>query len=315
MINVYLVSWDGRTYEMPTVLSWRLLRTGQVPCDDMEVTCLYDGQMLEVMPRINRFWAEENGTVLLRGVVDEYAASVSREGMELMVAGRGMAALLLDNEAEAVTYQDATTAEILRNHVAPYGIPQGDARHMVCGGSYQVASGTSQWKALSGFTHFTGGFTPYFTADGVLVVQPIRGSGKRLVLDSSQPVLSCGRRERRYGVISEVLVKDKTRKTEQRVVNSEFLARGGCRRQVIYTPGRSTYAAMRYTGDYQIEQSRLGSAQVELSLAGSCPARPGDVVELSYHLLGLYGSYHVAETEYRGDGDGVTSTLVLEENL
>ena len=176
-------------------------------------------------------------------------------------------------------------------------------------------SGSSQWQALSGFVRYVGGFLPWFTADGTLQVCPMAGSGVHRSIDRTAAVTDCAVHFTRYGVISEMLVKDKTRKTEQRVVNSEFLARGGCRRQVIYTPGRSTYAAMRYTGDYQIEQSRLGSAQVELSLAGSCPARPGDVVELSYHLLGLYGSYNVVETECRGDGDGVTSTLVLEENL
>ena len=32
--------------------------------------------------------------------------------------GRGMAALLLDNEAEAVTYQRAALSEILKDHAA-----------------------------------------------------------------------------------------------------------------------------------------------------------------------------------------------------
>lgn len=38
------------------------------------------------------------------------------------MAGRGMAARLLDNEALGADYQVATVEDILRDHVAPYGI-------------------------------------------------------------------------------------------------------------------------------------------------------------------------------------------------
>ena len=117
-----------------------------------------------------------------------------------------------DNEAEAATYQDTTTAEILRNHAAPYGITCRRARELVCGGSYQVKSGSSQWKALSGFTHFTGGFVPYFTAAGELVAEPLAGSGARRSIDNTAPVLSCLRREKRYGVISQVLIRDRNQR-------------------------------------------------------------------------------------------------------
>ena len=312
-MKVELIGYDGRVYTMPTVLRWRLLRTGQVPCDDLEVTCVYDGTLLGVMPEISRFRATENGVTALSGVVDEYAAAATEEGLLLTVSGRGMAALLLDNEAEAATYQDTTTAEILRNHAAPYGIVCRRARELVCGGSYQVKSGSSQWKALSGFTHFTGGFVPYFTASGELVAEPMARSGQRLVIDGGTPVLRCTRREKRYGVLSEVLVKDKTRKTEQRVVNRPFLDRGGCRRQVLYTPGRSSYAAMRYTGSYQIEQSAQGSSQIEVKLPGALAAEPGDWVELSYGPLGLSGTYDVVSAESRGGPEGAATTIILEE--
>ena len=38
------------------------------------------------------------------------------------VSGRGMAARLLDNEALGQDYLYATQADILRDHVTPYGI-------------------------------------------------------------------------------------------------------------------------------------------------------------------------------------------------
>ena len=43
-MRVRLLSCDGEGYAMPAPLSWRIARTGSVPCDEMEVTCAYDAE-------------------------------------------------------------------------------------------------------------------------------------------------------------------------------------------------------------------------------------------------------------------------------
>lgn len=299
---------DGRSFELPVTLRWRILRTGGVPCDELEAVCLYDGALGEVLPLCHRFAAYEGAEAVLLGVVDEYTVSVERQGMLLTVSGRGMAALLLDNEAEAESYQQATLAEILRRYGRPYLPCKGAAE--LAGGSYQVVSGSSQWRALSGFTERFGGFSPHVTALGELVAAPLRGSGRQLTLDAAA-VVRCRVRERRYGVLSEVLVKNKGESAS--VVNEDFLRRGGCRRQVLYMPRRSSGEAMRYTAGYQLRRSAAGSRQAEVQVAGAFQAQPGDVVELHYPPLRLHGRYDVVEAESRGGPEGTLTTLVLEE--
>ena len=311
-MTVRLLTWDGRSYELPVTLSWRILRTGSVPCDELEATCLYDGKLPEVLPQANRFAAYEGEQAVLIGVVDDYAVSAGEEGLLLHVSGRGMAALLLDNEAEAAVYQRATLEEILRCHVAPYGINCRRTEHPVGTAAYQVRSGSSQWNAVSAFTRLAGGFTPYMTALGELVAAPMAGSGQTFAVEGGE-VLSCTLREKRYGVLSEVLVKDKTTGLSRRVVNEAFANRGGCRRQVLYMPGRSTSESMRYTGEYQIQQSQAGTRQVELRLPGAFRSEPGDVIQLTYPPLELQGTYDVVEAESAGDTSGTVTTVVMEE--
>ena len=93
----------GKVYELPALLEWRLRRTGGVPCDSFRVKCLYSAEMGEALKAACRFAATENGVTRFRGVIDEWSAVCGAEGTLLTVEGRGMAALLLDNEAEAVT--------------------------------------------------------------------------------------------------------------------------------------------------------------------------------------------------------------------
>lgn len=309
MLTILLDTYDGGRYELPMLLEWTLTYTGGVPCDSMTATCLYDEGMAEVLPKATRFTAARNGEVMLRGVVDAYEISLSGRGLLATVEGRGMAALLLDNESEAVTYGRALLGDILANHVSPYGIPT-DIRLSPAGGGYAVVSGSSQWKALRGFTHRFGGFDPYFTKEGTLVTAPLWGSGRTLAVNDATPILSLHQREQRYGVISEVLIQDKVQGVRHKVVNQDFTARGGQRRHVLYMP-RSTADQRRYTGEYQIAQSALEQLEIELELPIPFAAFPGDRAALELSRLGLAGVYEVAEARSRMDQAGERTELTL----
>ncbi len=309
MLKIQLTTYDGARYELPTLLRWDVDLSGAVPCDSLSATCLYDEGMADVLPKAVRFTALREGGVVLQGVVDAYEISLSRQGLLATVEGRGMAALLLDNESEAVTYERAPLSEILANHVTPYGITAG-ARQEVSGRGYAVVSGSSQWKALQGFTRRFGGFDPYFTREGVLVCAPLWGSGEDLRVDDAAPLLSLRKREQRYGVISEVLIQDKVQGISHRVPNQKFIAQGGQRRHVLYMP-RSTAASRRHTGEYQIAQSALEQLEIELELPFAFAAFPGDRVDLQLSRLNLSGRYETVRSRSRLDAGGERSEVTL----
>lgn len=309
MMGIWLDTYDGGRYELPVLLRWDLDYTGAVPCDSMTAACLYDAGMVEVLPKATRFTAFQDGKTVLRGVVDAYEVSLSRQGLLVEIEGRGMAALLLDNESEALTYGSAPLSEILKNHVSPYGIAV-EKQQNVFGHGYVVTSGSSQWKALQGFTHRFGGFDPYFTREGTLVTGPLWGSGKTLPINDASPLLSLRKREQRYGVISEVLIQDKVQRISHLVRNQKFLKIGGQRRHVLYMP-RSTAEDRRYTGEYQIEQSALEQVEIDLELPFPFAAMPGDRLELALSRLNLSGLYEVIRSRSRMDGDGERTELTI----
>ena len=237
-----IITSDHRIFELPVLLRWNITYTGGVPCDSYEVTCVYDRTMAELLHLAAGFLAlDENGGVLLRGIVDEYEVKLTAAGLAVTICGRGYAARLLDNESRPVTYQGATLAEIVRCHAAPYGISSAEIAPVSADSVYTVAAGTSQWKALEGFCRTYGGFSPRFRRDGLLVAAPERDDGRRIVIDGTSPILSCTLREDHYGVLTEVLVIDKTRNVSYSVQNRDMLDRGGQCRRVVYTPGQSTW--------------------------------------------------------------------------
>ena len=311
-----IITSDHRVYDLPELLEWKVVYTGSVPCDSYTVTFLYDKSMGEALHLAAGFLAVGSGEILLRGIVDGYDVAWTPDGLLATVFGRGYAARLLDNESRPVTYQGVTLEELIRRHVTPYGITAAEIAPVSATSTYTVASGTSQWKALENFCRTYGGFSPRFRRDGLLLAVP-EGSGERLLsLDDSSPVLSCTLREDHYGVLTEVLIIDKTRNVSYNVRNPDMIARGGQCRRVVYTPGQSTWAAMRYTGEYQIQRSREEETSIEIKLPGTFLAFPGDSVRLDLNTMGLSGTYRVAEAENTASPrTGETITMTLRERM
>ncbi len=306
-----IITCDHRSYALPPLTAWRVVHTGTVPCDSYAVTFPYTADMKEILHLAAGFLAMENGEVMLRAVVDEYTVELGSGGLTATMHGRGYAARLLDNESRPMTYQDATLEEILRNHVTPYGIVAAETAEVRAGGCYTVPAGCSQWRALEDFCRTFGGFSPRFGRDGRLhAASP--GSGGR-VLRIGEEVLSCTLEEDHYGVLTEVLVIDKNRNTAYTVTNPDMMARGGQCRRVVYTPGSDTWAAGRYTGEYQIQRSREREKTVRVTLPGNFLAFPGDRVELELGRMGLSGTFFTAEADNRCDCEGATVTLRLQE--
>lgn len=305
---------DHRVYELPALLAWTVLHTGGVPCDSYTVKFLYEPDMAPVLRAAAGFIGLENGQIMARGIVDEYTVELGSDGVLATIAGRGAVARLLDNESRPVTYQDATLAEIVRCHVTPYGIASKEIADVRATSIYTVPAGVSQWKVLADFCETYGGFVPRFTVNGALLATPERDLGKRLVIDETSPVLECMLREDHYGVLTEALIIDKKRNASYSVKNQDMIDKGGQCRRVIYTPGQSTWAAMKYTGEYQIKKSREEEKIVTVTMPGSFLAFPGDRVSLNLERMGLHGVFRVDESENQFSvRNGATVTLTLKE--
>lgn len=305
---------DHKVYELPALLEWNVVHTGGVPCDSYLVKFLYDREMAPVLQRAAGFIGLEDGQVVARGIVDEYTVELGSDGMTATVSGRGAAARLLDNESRPVTYQNATLEEIVRCHVTPYGIACKELADVRATSVYTVPAGVSQWKALADFCETYGGFLPRFAVNGALVAAPEKDGGKRLVIDDTAPILECVFREDHYGVLTEALVIDKKRNLSYSVKNQDMIDKGGQCRRVIYTPGQSTWAAMKYTGEYQIQKSREDETVVTVTMPGSFLAFPGDRINLNLSRMGLNGEFRVAEAENHFSArNGETVTLTLKE--
>ena len=309
MMRGELLCWDGRRIRLPDAVEWRFQYGCGTPCDSFQLTCLWEPDSGNDLAEAVSFTAEENGERLFTGVVDECERGWDTAGGTLTVAGRGMAARLLDNEALGADYQVATVEDILRDHVAPYGIETVRGAELPPVPGFSVDAGSSEWQVLYSFARYHGGVQPRFDAYGSLTVAAEEPG--RVAVDDRTGVTAVSWRDKRYGVWSEVLVQDRGSLSPQRMVNEGFLRQGGRCRRVMTMPGRSAYQAMRYSGQFQLDRSYEERFTLELTVPGAYFCEPGDRVAVALSRPALAGTWTVGETEAVLDGGGSRVKLKL----
>ena len=308
----YVTDWRGVRWTLPNLLSWRLEYAAGVPCDSFWLRCTWDGDNTTRPGDWVTFSAWHEGEQVFAGVVDECEVTVSGQGRVLELSGRGMAALLLDNEALGQDYGSATQGDILRDHVTPYGIIAAPGASLPPVSRFSVSTGSSEWSVVYEFARYYGGIAPRFDRQGRLVLTGWSDSGERVVGDGTAvTALTC--RDRRYGVLSQVLVRDRWSGQVEAVDNADFLARGGRARRVITMPERSSYQAMRYTGQFQLDKSASQLQRLEITVAEPFAAWPGDLVRVGRTGWDWNGLYRAAQVTVGMDESGYWSRLELAD--
>nr|WP_201757358.1 hypothetical protein [Colidextribacter sp. OB.20] len=297
---------------MPPATAWRLEYTAGVPCDSFWLRCPWEGDSPTRPGDWVGFQAEQDGERVFTGLVDECEVTADGRGRVLELSGRGMAARLLDNEALGQDYLCATQADILRDHVTPYGIETAPGAALGPVSRFSVAAGSSEWSVVYDFARYYGGVAPRFDRQGRLVLTGWKDSRERVVDDATH-LISLLRRDKRYGVLSQTLVRDRWSGRVETAENAAFQAAGGRARRVITMPTRSSYKAMRYSGQFQLDKSASELARVEVTVGEAFCAWPGDLVTVRRSGWDWNGRYRAAQVTVGMDESGCWSRLELAE--
>ena len=175
---------------------------------------------------------------------------------------------------------------------------------------FSVAAGSSEWSVLYDFARYYNGIYPRFDQLGRLILTPWSNEA-RVVLDSTVPVTRLVCRDRRYGVLSQVVVRDRYQDWTETVDNPSFQALGGRRRQVITMPGKGQYQAMRYSGQFQLEQSAAEQLRLEVEVPKLFFANRGIWSSWPRRTGGATGKYRVAQAQVGQDERGAWTVLEL----
>lgn len=309
----YIYDKSGAETRLPPLISWDICIGSGEPCDAFEICFAFERSLLKKLRAANAFTAKDGTETVFSGCIDEYEVRLTGSGATVSVCGRSKAALLFDNEAEAAEYTAISAELLLSRHVTPYGIKASNGGGLKTLSGFSVSQGESEWSVVKRYCSLCGASEPRFDPKGVLLLG--EHSGKKHSIDDTYPITSIIHRDKRYGMISEVLVKNRSTGAKYGVRNQSFIDRGGSARRIIGVPKKTGADAMRYTAVYQIKQSARDKFTLTLGFAADMGISPGDKLVFDSRRLGLKGTFTVTEVRSFASALSVGSEVSMEVPL
>lgn len=306
----YIIDNSGTETELPEFLSWDVCHGVGEPCDWFEVSFIYYAAQLPMLRSGCRFRAKKRNFPVFTGVIDEYSVSIDKNGCVVTLSGRGLAALLLDNELPAQDCGTLGSNEMVSRFITPYGIESVKAGAAVSVGGFSVRTGESAWSAVRRYCRYAWNTAPYFTTDGKLVLNG--AAGLEIAVDASKDAASIALTDERYGIISDITVRNRVTGTSYTKNNDAFLARGGKSHREMTVPKNAGADAARYNADYQIAESQRGKKYIKMTLTQQFACFPADIIQLTAEKLGVSGTFSVISSHCWADSLSAGTIVTLE---
>ena len=147
MLSFELFFSDKSREVLPHVLSVKLDCQLDVPADSLTLTLPFAKKYREAV--LAAAW--EGDILRFYGPVDE-VITVSQSGKQILrLYARSLAAFLLDNEAEPLTYANPSNKLMAERHLLPFGVTEYDNERHPLYDCLQIDKGMSHWQALERF--------------------------------------------------------------------------------------------------------------------------------------------------------------------
>ena len=305
----YLYNAAGRCVQLPVLLSYTVTLTDGEPCDSFAVRFLYAPPEAETLTEACRFTAMEAGKTVFTGVVDEVVLAIGADGRTAEITGRGLGALLRDNQTRGMSFVSAQLPDLLQHFVYPLGIQRVDADAMPPVANYTVESGQSCYQALAGYCRHAADITPRFLPDGTLQLRKHPQVSNREIT-AATAFSQMRYRVCRYGVLSEQVMVTSRTGAAVTTRNEAFCTAGGQRRGVNLVSGTQVHASDR-SAAARIADSMRDYRVLYVTLPGAFLAAPRDQVTVTAPALGISGTFTVRTAESSLSAKGAQCALEL----
>lgn len=300
---------SGAVLSLPLPVTLECSCASDIPADSFYG--VFPAQGLAPCGELVALRMELGGLTVFDGLVDEHTFSKSGGGVFLTIKARGRASLLLDNEAVPQMMYRANLWDIYNKCAKQYGFEGILYSRNPTLSSFAIAKGQSEWQALDSFCKQALGVSPYIS--GNYIAAKNRPEGRQLLFSNTAasgiPLSAVQVCNKRYPVISKVILKSESRLYDTAVTNPEAERLQIKRKRYISPP--KEWGGNPCIGAQQLMRgSMLKKLLVTVTLPSLTRVDPGDRVTVT-DSAASYSGLVAHEVTYRASGAGLTTTVVL----
>lgn len=281
-----------------------------VPADSLTLTCPYDCGIRLHGDRLSAF---DKDRLVFTGQLDNISVIKRGSGVILKLNARSMAAALLDNEAEPVTYNNPTASLMESRHLRPFGIKLAETDNVPYYDKLKIDKGTSHWQVLRNFCRNRYQTVPRISGDGTAYLNGAPSNGSVVFSDSGggTPYLGIRESQVRHRLLSEVKLKFRDANTYGAYMKNENPAAEGITR-VRYVNAAADNANLS-TAEAMIRSGNRASYTLVLKCTGCLTGLLGSRAAVNDATLGELRELSVKKVRYTADGRGELSEITLKK--
>lgn len=233
-------------------------------------------------------------------------------GLALKLCARSAAAVLLDNEAEPLSYRNPTAVLMYYKHLKPFGLTDVEYDLTPILGYMRIDKGMTQWQAVERFCKIRYGSKLRISGSGKVYLKGFKSDKKVKFGGNGIKYYSIKENKCRHKLISEVKLKvSKTAGYLSTMKNpnpeSEYVKRV---RYVNASAENNTIG----TADNIIERGNFDSRYIKLKFKGCVTDILGASAEIEDAVFGKLSGLTVRAISYDFSQNGEFTTVVLGEN-
>lgn len=310
MLRVCLEDLNGRKLKSDEFLSVALNSENDVPADSIAVTMPYDKN---IALSVNTITASLDDNIVFKGMVDEVVSLCNEKQAVMKLTARSLAGLLLDNEAEPVTYYCPTAEFVCEKHLKPFGIEVQDADNVPLSNYFRIDKGMTHWQVIESFCKIRYGTSPRIDGDGKAYLKGKVRDESLVFGEKGIDYISIKENRKICELISGVRVRiDEFGRYTSRVINENPECKGVCR--VRFVDATAETGGLK-TADRIIENSNKKSYCIMLLCNGCVTDAMGCRAEICDKMIGNIKNLVVQRVQYSLGADGEFTALELGKEI
>lgn len=306
MLNFEVTLKNGEKRKDLRVLTVSWKSELDVPADSLVLSCAYDGEVFDQADRIAAYNGDE---LVFEGQIDELSRLCNDKGTALKLSARSAAAVLLDNEAEPLTYRNPTAVLMYYKHLKPFGLTDAELDRTPIIGCFRIDKGMSQWQALDLFCRTRYGARLRVAGNGKVYLKGYKNEKTVLFGAEGIKYYSIKENKRRYKLVSEVKLKVSDRAG---YLSSMINPNPECEsiRRIRYVNAIAENNSLA-TADYILEKSNRDSRCIELTFGGCRTDILGASATVENPRFGTLSGLTVRKINYTLGKSGEITTVTL----
>ena len=306
MLKFVLITVDDIQISVDNIINYELTRGIDAPCDGLRLR-IYSDTLVDEIACIKAYY---NNKIVFNGYVDTQRQEVNSQGYNAFFYARSSACILIDIEAEPITYNCPSSSVLWYKNAYNLGFTN-DLPNVAINDYYEVQKGTSCYGVINNFIKALTGNGIYVDSDNKI---KLLKSNDSLIIDKND-VLSEKKNINRGLCTSLIDYKSHSDTTYNHHLKSKYLQKKG----ILKNKKLNTQSLPNWQRHKSIENKFTTSIEnyytCEFLLSGIKKAQLCDKIIYNSEKLGDYNNYLISSITYKKDKNGITTKICAYKNI